>query len=98
MDHSVGSNPQLTFRSLTLSTEYGDSGSWIIDPSSGSLCGYIATGDPCTSIAYIIPAYQAFSDIEQRLGRKITFPSAEKLSPLPWGRFMKMGSTNITYL
>jgi hypothetical protein len=51
----------------------------VIDPDDESLYGYITAGDPGTSIAYIIPAYQAFLEIEQRMGAKITFPSLESL-------------------
>ena len=36
-------------------------------------------GDPQTSIAYIVPAHQAFSAIEQQLGGKVTFPSKEHI-------------------
>jgi hypothetical protein len=60
-------------------TERGDCGSWVIDPDDESLYGYITAGDPGTSIAYIIPAYQAFHEIEQKMGAKITFPSLESL-------------------
>lgn len=60
---------------LTKITEHGDCGSWVVDPDCGGLYGYITAGDPGTSIAYIVPAYQAFSDMEKRLGGKVTFPS-----------------------
>ena len=39
-------------------------------------------GDPQTSIAYIVPAHQAFSAIEKQLGSKVTFPSEEQLLSL----------------
>jgi hypothetical protein len=58
-------------------TEHGDCGSWVIDPDDKTLYGYITAGDPGTSIAYIIPAYQAFHEIEQKMGAKVTFPSTE---------------------
>lgn len=60
---------------LTTITEHGDCGSWVVDPGCGGLYGYITAGNPGTSIAYIVPAYQAFSDMEKRLGSKVTFPS-----------------------
>jgi hypothetical protein len=60
-------------------TEHGDCGSWVIDPNDGTLYGYVTAGDPGTSIAYIIPAYQAFHEIEQKMGAKITFPCLESL-------------------
>ncbi|KIM96249.1 hypothetical protein OIDMADRAFT_59318 [Oidiodendron maius Zn] len=52
----------------------GDCGSWVIDPDKGTLFGYVTAGDPETSIAYIIPAYQAFHEIEQQMGAEVTFP------------------------
>lgn len=64
-------------------TEHGNCGSWVVDFESGKLYGYITAGDPRTSIAYIIPAYQAFRDIEQRLNNKVTFPSFGETSSLP---------------
>jgi hypothetical protein len=60
-------------------TERGDCGSWVIDPDDESLYGYITARDPGTSIAYIIPAYQAFHELKQKIGAKITFPSLESL-------------------
>jgi len=68
----------LTGSLLTTITEQGDCGSWVVDPDCGGLYGYITAGDPGTSIAYIIPSYQAFSDMEKKLGSKLTFPSFER--------------------
>jgi hypothetical protein len=62
--------------------EPGDSGSWIIDPSSGGLYGYIVVGDPQTSIAYIVSAHQAFPAIEKQLGSKVTLASQQRLLSL----------------
>jgi hypothetical protein len=39
-------------------------------------------GDPQTSIAYIVPAHQTFSAIEQQLGSKVTLASQERLLSL----------------
>ena len=62
---------------LTTITEPGDCGSWVVDFDGKVLYGYITAGDPGTSIGYIIPAYQAFSDIEKQTGATVTFPSPE---------------------
>jgi hypothetical protein len=43
------------------------------------LYGYIIAGDTHTSIAYIVPAYQAFADIENTMGAPITFPVLEQV-------------------
>ena len=51
--------------------------------NSAGLYGYIVAGDPNTSIAYIIPAHQAISDIEQRFELEVTFPTAKQLMRLP---------------
>ena len=64
-------------------TEHGDCGSWVVDFHNGKLYGYITAGDPQTSIAYIIPAYQAVYDIEQRLNEKVTLPGYETNCSLP---------------
>jgi len=84
LDGPLREQRNITFfdRNLTRYAESGDSGSWVIDPSSGGLYGYIVAGDPQTSIAYIVPAHQAFSAIEQQLGSKVTFPSEKHLLSL----------------
>ena len=46
------------------------------------LYGYIVAGDPKKSIAYIIPAYQAFTEIEPKMGSEVTFPSLDEISGL----------------
>lgn len=57
--------------------EHGDCGSWVIDPDHATLYGYITAGDPGTSIAYVIPAHQAFHNIDKTMSSNITFPSLE---------------------
>jgi hypothetical protein len=37
--------------------EEGDCGSWVVDPESGDLFGYIVAGSPEPGVAYIISAY-----------------------------------------
>jgi hypothetical protein len=57
----------------------------VINPTSGELYGHIVAGDPGGSVAYIIPAYQVFHDIERRLGSKVTMNSQEIRSVLRTG-------------
>lgn len=52
--------------------EHGDCGSWVVEPDTGALYGYITAGDPKTAVAYIIPAYQVFHEISQRMGSNVT--------------------------
>jgi len=49
----------------------------VINPTSGELYGHVVAGDPGGSVAFIIPAYQVFHDIERRLGSKVTINSQE---------------------
>ena len=51
----------------------------MVNPDTGALYGYITAGDPGSSIAYIIPAYLAFLEIEQRMGYKVTLPLPNNL-------------------
>jgi hypothetical protein len=46
----------------------GDSGSWVINAQTGELLGHIVAGSPDTGVVYIVPAYQVFNDVSQRLG------------------------------
>jgi hypothetical protein len=55
----------------------GDCGTWVTDLHDDSLYGYITAGDPNTSIAYIIPAFQALRDIGQATGNSVTFSHLE---------------------
>jgi hypothetical protein len=57
----------------------------VINPTSGELYGHIVAGDPGGSVAYIIPAYQVFHDIERRLGSKVTINSQEIRNVLQTG-------------
>lgn len=59
--------------------EQGDCGSWIVDNESGNLYGHIVAGCPDLCVAYIIPAFQAFDDIQQRLGEELILPSSDEL-------------------
>jgi hypothetical protein len=50
-----------------------------VDPINSALYGYVTAGDTGTSIAYIIPAHQAFHEIEQQMRAKVNFPSLKSL-------------------
>ncbi|KAF8859609.1 hypothetical protein BDZ45DRAFT_353474 [Acephala macrosclerotiorum] len=59
----------------------GDSGSWVIDGTTGDLYGHIVAGVPEAGLAYILPAYKTFQEIEEVLGSKPTL----MIRPLPHG-------------
>jgi hypothetical protein len=65
---------------LTTSTEEGDSGALVINPSNGNVYGHIVAGNIGTGFAYIIPFYQTQLEICRHLGRKSkpTFATAEE--------------------
>ena len=46
----------------------GDSGSLVVDARTAEFYGYIVSGDPTLRLAYIMPAYEVFDDIEKRFG------------------------------
>ena len=50
------------------------------------MCGHIVAGIPEAGIAYIVPAYRIFQDIEERMGAPVElvsqFSNAEVLPPL----------------
>lgn len=48
----------------------GDSGAWVIDAVTGALYGHVVAGDPATDMAFVIPAYKVFDDLELRFGTK----------------------------
>ena len=47
----------------------GDSGSWVLDRTSGGLYGHIVAGSADQGIAYIVPAREVFADVKERLHR-----------------------------
>ncbi|XHG03929.1 hypothetical protein AWENTII_007214 [Aspergillus wentii] len=59
----------------------GDSGSWVVDESSGELYGHIVAGDAGTDTAYIISAIDVFEDIGVKCNQSVTFPAKSVLSP-----------------
>ena len=59
----------------------GDSGSLVVDARTGDIYGHIVSGDPTSSLAYIIPAYKVFDDIEQRFGVRPSLLDALQQGP-----------------
>ncbi|KAH0541248.1 hypothetical protein FGG08_004253 [Glutinoglossum americanum] len=59
----------------------GDCGSWITDAQTGELYGHIVAGSPDTGVAFIIPAYQVFDDINKRLGGEAKLLVGDDLKP-----------------
>ena len=53
----------------------GDSGSLVVDARTGDIYGYIVSGDPTSTLAYIMPAYKVFEDIEKRFGIPPSLPT-----------------------
>ncbi|RDW62508.1 hypothetical protein BP5796_10810 [Coleophoma crateriformis] len=47
--------------------KYGDFKSWILEKSTGRICGHIIAGHPRTGIAYVFPAERTFEDIKRQL-------------------------------
>ncbi|PMD13460.1 hypothetical protein NA56DRAFT_422932 [Hyaloscypha hepaticicola] len=60
---------------------HGDSGSWVIEQSSGKLCGHIIAGDISTGLAYVIPARVVFEQIERRYDCRLELPDSGYLLP-----------------
>ena len=55
---------------LERDTMPGDCGSWVVNADTGDIYGHIVAGDPVSGMAYVIPAYKVFADIERRLGAR----------------------------
>ncbi|KAI4161813.1 MAG: hypothetical protein LQ342_004504 [Letrouitia transgressa] len=67
---------------LSRDTMPGDCGAWIINAKTGLVFGHIAAGDPHSGMAYIIPAYKVFADIERRFGAQPLLWSSDTDSQL----------------
>lgn len=52
----------------------GDCGSWVINAINGDIYGHIVAGDITSGLAYMIPAYKVFNDIELRFGLRPVLP------------------------
>ncbi|KAL8721480.1 MAG: hypothetical protein Q9181_007694 [Wetmoreana brouardii] len=48
----------------------GDCGAWVVNATTGDIYGHIVAGDPVSGLAYIIPAFKVFDDIERCLGAR----------------------------
>ncbi|KAL8824110.1 MAG: hypothetical protein Q9191_005290 [Dirinaria sp. TL-2023a] len=55
----------------------GDCGAWVVNADTGDIYGHIVAGDPVSGMAYIIPAYKVFADIERRHGIQPTLWTGE---------------------
>ncbi|TRX88319.1 hypothetical protein FHL15_010757 [Xylaria flabelliformis] len=66
----------------------GESGSPVLDESTGSLCGHIVMGVPGTKMAYIAQAIDIFRDIEAGLGKpaKIVMEVNRRIMKTPTSR------------
>ncbi len=53
----------------------GDCGSWVVNAQNGDIFGHIVAGDVTSGLAYIIPAYKVFDDIELRFGSRPVLPT-----------------------
>ena len=53
----------------------GDCGSLVVNATTGDIYGHIVSGDPSSGLAFIIPAYKIFDDIEKKFGTRPSFPS-----------------------
>lgn len=60
-----------------------DCGSWVISSKTGALYGHLVAGDPGAPVAYMIPAFQIFSDIENCLSGSISLPASRAFLELP---------------
>ncbi|EWY80986.1 hypothetical protein FOYG_15278 [Fusarium oxysporum NRRL 32931] len=62
----------------------GDSGSWAFNAHTGEFLGILIAG--CSELleAYILPAYQAFDNIQKRLGDRVTLPNCQPLQKQEW--------------
>ena len=59
----------------------GDSGSLVVDARTGNIYGHIVSGDPTSSLAYIVSAYEVFDDIEKRFGARPSLPARIQQEP-----------------
>ena len=79
----------------------GDSGSWVVDATTGNVYGHIVAGDPNTEIAYVVPARDVFQQIKLRYDAEPHFPSAadKRLSsPSNFGTWMMKWRGRIEHL
>ncbi|KAI0437011.1 hypothetical protein F4803DRAFT_178211 [Xylaria telfairii] len=73
---------------LTSEVFEGDSGSPVLDESTGSLYGHITMGVEGTNVAYINQAVDVFRDIEARIGKSVWIVSNDdnRMMKLPTSR------------
>ena len=56
----------------------GDCGSLVVNATTGDIYGHIVSGDPSSGLAFMIPAYKVFDDIEKQFGARPSFPTPSK--------------------
>ncbi|PNP76139.1 hypothetical protein FNYG_10697 [Fusarium nygamai] len=62
----------------------GDSGSWAFNAHTGELLGILIAGCQELLEVYILPAHQAFDNIQKRLGDRVTLPNCQPLQKENW--------------
>ena len=65
---------------ITVKSEHGDCGSWIVDPENGNLYGHVVAGYPKTGMAYIISARAILEDIKLQTGQDIRLSKPKDVS------------------
>jgi hypothetical protein len=68
-------------KSLTDTPGPGDSGAWVIHPSTGNFYGHIVAGCPGSGIAYVTPAKHIVRDIRDTLKRELSLPRSGRGLP-----------------
>jgi hypothetical protein len=68
-------------KTLTDTPGPGDSGAWVIHPSTGNFYGHIVAGCPGSGIAYITPAKHIVRDIWDNLKRELSLPQSGRGLP-----------------
>ena len=53
----------------------GDFSSLVASVTTGDIYGHIVSSDPSSGLAFIIPAYKIFDDIEKQFGARPSFPT-----------------------
>ena len=59
---------------LILEIEGGDSGAWVLDNATGSVCGHVLAYSSASGIAYIAPMEVLLDDMAATLSATITLP------------------------
>lgn len=71
----------------------GDSGSWAFNAHTGELLGILIAGCQELLEAYILPAHQAFDNIQKRLGDRVSLPNCQPLQKENWDDLAHIANT-----